>query len=142
MKIHATQYTNQMNTLLHVWTTSNANRSFSGLSFTEAKMGLQPSLDARARVAAAQTELALAIRDRDAADVTTYKMYKRAIGAIQGDPVEYGKEEILEVIKTTARKTRRTSKATTPPTGSHQLPPAPVIEPGTTPITVAARSAA
>lgn len=107
MKISPRRHAEQINTLIQVWTALNPARSYSGLSLREVRAGIQPSLDARTRVSAAQAELAAAIRERDTADDATAKLYKRALSAIKADPHEGEDGQMLKAVLSGTRKARR-----------------------------------
>lgn len=96
-----------INTLVQVWTALNPMKSYSGLSLGEIRAGFQPSLNARTRVSAAQAELAAALRERDTADESTLKLYKRALSAIKADPHEGEDGQMFKAVASGTRKARR-----------------------------------
>ena len=121
MNINSKRFGEQINTLVQVWTALNPTRSYSGLSLKEARTDLQPSLDVRTRVSAAQAELAAALRERDTVDQTSLRAYKRILSLIKADPHEGEDGQMLTAIFSGTRKARRSGVL-------HHIP-APVTEP-------------
>lgn len=121
MNIHSKRHAEQINTLVQVWTALNPTKSYSGLSLREVRVGFQPSLDARARVSAAQAELASAISERDAADQATLKLYKRALSAIKADPSEGEEGHMMKAIISGTRKSRRSGVVHNTPAPATEL---------------------
>ncbi len=107
MNINAKRHGEQINTLVQVWAALNPTKSYSGLSLREVRAELQPSLDSRSRVSAAQAELAAAIRERQTADQATIKFYKRTLSLIQADPDEGEDGQMLKAVLSGTRKARR-----------------------------------
>lgn len=121
MNINAKRHGELINSLLHVWTTLNPTRSYSSLSLSDARANLQPSLDVRTRISAAQTELAAALRERDTVDQTTLRAYRRTLSLIKADPQEGEDGQMLKAISSATRKAHRS--------GVLQRVPAPMPEP-------------
>ena len=107
MNINSKRLGEQINTLVQVWTALNPMRSYSGLSLKEARTLLQPSLDVRTRISAAQAELTAALRERTTVDQTTVKAYKRLLSLIKADPHEGEDGQMLTAIFSGTRKAHR-----------------------------------
>lgn len=106
-KLNPKRLGNQMHTLVQVWTDLNHSKPYSGLSLNEVRLGFQPSLDARARVAAAQAELSAALQERELADQNSTKLYERAIAAIIADPREGKQGQAYRAVTSALRKAQR-----------------------------------
>jgi hypothetical protein len=76
------------------WSTLRPTRSFFGLTLARFKQAIQPSLDARAEIEDLQHRLRIAIRQRNAADVRSFRTLRGVVYAVQGDPAEGGDGEL------------------------------------------------
>lgn len=121
MKSNPRRFGEQINTLVQVWTALNPTKSYSALSLRELRAGFQPCLDARARVSAAQAELAAAINERDTADESAVKLYKRALSSVKADPHEGEDGPMFKAITSGTRKSRRSGVLHNVPTPSSEL---------------------
>ena len=87
----------QLQALLRViraWEALRPARSFFGYTLERFKQAIQPSLDAHAEVEDLRKRLRVAIRNRNAAKVRTFRIVRGVVYAVQGDADEGGDSEL------------------------------------------------
>lgn len=113
------EFGQRLNKALEAWGRLRPTKKFAGLTLTEFKAKVQPSLDARATIETLHGELDAAETQRDTADKESDIWLEFAVNSIKGDPEEGADGELYEAfgyIRTSNRKTGLTRKRKTPPT--------------------------
>jgi hypothetical protein len=108
---NTTRITKQLTTLIEVWTELRPTKSFAGMTLAEFKAAVAPSLDARARLDAANKQAEEAIVDRDNADQTAAVLLDRMIAAFVAEE-EDGYNGVLYAKLGYVRKNDRASGLT------------------------------
>ena len=78
----------RISTLIEVWTKLRPTKSFFGMTLEEFKAAAKPSLDARSAADLAETNLSVAITQRDNADEALMPLVFRVVDAIVADKDE------------------------------------------------------
>lgn len=76
------------------WELLRPHRSFYGYTLERFKQAIQPSLDARTEIEDLKQRLRIAIRQRNAADVRSFRILRGVVFGVQGDPAEGGNGEL------------------------------------------------
>jgi hypothetical protein len=108
---NTTRITKQLPTLIEVWTELRPTKSFAGMTLAEFKAAVAPSLDARARLDAANKAAGEAIVDRDNADQSVAVLVDRMIAAFVAEE-EDGYNGVLYAKLGYVRKNDRASGLT------------------------------
>ena len=93
------------------WTELASTATFAGMTLAQFTMAVQPSFDARKKVAQLEIDLKAAQDDRDAADVTTTKTNAAVVKAVVADK-NYGDDSALYEKMGYVRKSVRASGLT------------------------------
>ena len=80
------------------WETLRPTKSFGGLTLTQFKTKVQPSLDARNSIAALEHQTTAALDQRDNADKVSTETIKLVVSAVKGDPAETANGELYEAL--------------------------------------------
>jgi hypothetical protein len=108
---NSTRITKQLSTLIEVWTALRPTKSFAGMTLEQFQVAVGPSLDARARLAAANRQAKEAIVDRDNADQQAAVLVDRMIAAFVAEE-EDGYNGVLYAKLGYVRKADRSSGLT------------------------------
>ena len=76
------------------WEALRPARSFFGYTLERFKQAIQPSLDARAEIEDLLKRIRVAIRNRNAADVRSFRIVRGVVYAVQGDADEGGDSDL------------------------------------------------
>ena len=88
----------RINTISRAWETLRPAKSFGGLTLTQFKAKVKPSLDARATIETLEHQITAATDQRDDADVVSLDTIKIVVNAVRGDPAETAKGEFYEAL--------------------------------------------
>ena len=89
---------NRISTISKAWETLRPTKSFAGLTLTQFKTKVQPSLDARASIATLEHQMTSALDKRDDADVASLDTIKLVVNAVRGDPAETANGDLYEAM--------------------------------------------
>ena len=106
--------------LAEAWQDLAPDKSFGGMSLAEFRTKVQPSLDARAAVNAAEVQLVDALARRQTSDVESQRLMLLVVNSIKGDPALGDDSALYEAagyVRRSERKSglRRASKRTAQP---------------------------
>ena len=106
--------------LMQAWQDLEPDKSFGGMTVADFKTRVQPSLDARAAVNAAEVQLVDALARRQTSDVETQRLMLLMVNSIKGDPAVGDDSALYEAagyVRRSERKSglRRASKRTAQP---------------------------
>jgi hypothetical protein len=113
--------TERLTTLIEVWTELRPTKTFAGMTLEQFKAAVGPSLDARARLAAANKAAKEAIVDRDNADQSAAVLVDRTIAGFVAEEedgyngVLYAKLGYVRKADRSSGLTRRSSAAAAAP---------------------------
>lgn len=91
----------------HAWETLRPNKSFAGMSLTAFKSQVQPSFDARQRLAQLDSEATAAMATRDLADEASNAAALLVVNAVRGDPGEGENGELYAAMGYVRKADRR-----------------------------------
>jgi len=109
--MNTTRLTKQLTTLIEVWTELRPTKTFAGMTLEQFKAAIGPSLDARARLAAANQQAQEAIIARDNADQQAAVLVDRLVAAFVAEE-EDGYNGVLYAKLGYVRKADRSSGLT------------------------------
>jgi hypothetical protein len=84
----------KLQTLIQAWEDHAADKTFGGMTLPQFRVKVQPSLDARAAVEAAQNSRRAAALMKIESDSQSIETQQRVISAIKGDP-DHGDDSVL-----------------------------------------------
>lgn len=110
----------KLSKLLQAWKDLAPDKMFGGMSLAEFQAKVQPSLDARAAVNAAEVQLVDALTRRQTSDEESQRLMSLAVNSIKGDPTLGDDSALYEAagyVRKSERKSglRRGSKRTAQP---------------------------
>lgn len=120
----ATLTLEKLNKLLGAWQDLGADKSFAGMTLAEFKTRVQPSLDARAAIADADSKMTDATTRRQMSDAETLRLMQLVVNAIKGDPT-VGDDSALYEAAGYVRKSERKSGLSRKGTRTAQAPAKP-----------------
>jgi hypothetical protein len=106
------------------WEELASAKSFGGMTLTQFKAVVAPSLNARTLIDQLQNQLTQAINQRDDADNLSLARMQLVVNAVLGDPTEGPDSSLIEGMGYT-RKSERKSGLTTKSTKTKETPPKP-----------------
>lgn len=89
------------------WETLRPEKSFAGLTLTQFKAAIQPSLDTRAQVETLKDQIAAAQTAREEADKTSIDTIHLLVNAVKGDPTEGEDGVFYEALGYVSKSERR-----------------------------------
>ena len=92
----------------NAWQTLRPAKSFAGLTLDQFKAKMQPSLDARATIAALENQMIAAQDQRDAADDAALATILQVVSGVKADATEGDNSELYEAMGY-VRKSERAS---------------------------------
>ena len=96
------------NQILNAWQTLAPTATFAGLTLAQYQAKVQPSFDARTKIAALEDQTTSALDARDVADKTTNAVNLQVVNGVKGDP-KYGDDSDLYDAMGYVRKSDRAS---------------------------------
>lgn len=93
--------------IIHAWETLRPTKSFAGMNLAAFKSQVQPSFDARQRLAQLESEMTAVIATRDTADQTSNAACLLVVNAIKGDPGEGENGELYAAMGYVRKADRR-----------------------------------
>ena len=97
----------KLNRMLNGWETLAPAKSFGGMTFAQFQAGVQPSLDARSRIADLETQMTQAIADREAADEISLAKAQQVVNGVLADPTEGPDSALYEAFGYTPKRDRK-----------------------------------
>ncbi|MCI0535654.1 MAG: hypothetical protein L0Z50_10550 [Verrucomicrobiales bacterium] len=91
----------KINAVTSGWSENAADATFSGMTVSQFKTKVKPSLDARARIADLEAQLAAARIVRANADAASQETVLQVVNSVKGDS-EYGEDSALYNVNNTA----------------------------------------
>lgn len=88
----------RINNVSRMWETLRPAKSFGGMTLTQFKAKVKPSLDARATIESLEGQLIAAADQRDDADAASLDAIKLVVNGVRADPAETGKGEFYEAL--------------------------------------------
>jgi hypothetical protein len=92
--------------VLAAWLRLGRRDSFWGMTLTQFRAAVQPSIDAREEIEDLQQRLRVAIRKRNAADAHTFKLISGVGAAVRGNPNHGMNSALYEAMGFTREATR------------------------------------
>ncbi|MFA6286061.1 MAG: hypothetical protein WC661_01655 [Opitutaceae bacterium] len=89
------------------WETLRPEKTFSGLTLTQFKAAVQPSLNTRTNIETLKDQLAAAQTLRDDADKASVEAILLVVNAVKGDPAEGEDGELYEAMGYVRKSERR-----------------------------------
>lgn len=93
---------------INAWETLRPTSTFAGMTLSEFKTRMQPSLDARTHIAGVQAQLAEALSTREDADRASVQLLLLVANAVRGD-INEGEDSALYAAMGYVRKSDRKS---------------------------------
>lgn len=97
----------RLNAVLNAWKTLRPEKSFAGMTLAQFEAKLKPALDARAAIAALESQMIAAQNQRDDADEAALATIALLVHAVKGDPAEGEDGELYEALGYVRKSERR-----------------------------------
>ena len=92
------EVSDRINTTNRVWKLARPTKSFAGYTLAQFEEKVKPSLDARATIDSLQSQMTIAVGQRDDADAVSLEVIKAVVNAVKGDPTETADSEFYEAL--------------------------------------------
>ena len=128
MKSKPKEVAQKLAQFIQAWTSLRPTKSFLGMTLTEFKTALQPSVDHRQSLVDLQNQVLSKQDVRDMSDADTVKLLKRLVNAVKADPDEGEDSDFLEAlgyVRASDRKSGLTRKTNGNGPASPPTPPTP-----------------
>jgi hypothetical protein len=111
----------KLSKLVQAWQDLTPDKLFGGMNLADFKTKVQPSLDARAAVNAAEVQLVDSIARRQASDSESQKLIQLVVNSIKGDPA-LGDDSALYEAAGYVRRSERKSGLSRKPKSTQPSP--------------------
>jgi hypothetical protein len=110
----------KLSKLLQAWKDLAPEKKFGGMTYDEFTAAVQPSFDARIKVATIEVQLVNALTERSDSDIESQRLVQLVVNSIKGDPTVGDDSALYEAagyVRRSERKSglRRQSKRTAQP---------------------------
>jgi hypothetical protein len=107
MPVNPKKILEKLQRMINAWETLTPDKSFGGMTLTQFRNAVKPSLDARALIEDLEAQTTQAINSRDTADEATQEKMELVVNGVRADPTEGPDSALYEAFGYTPKRERK-----------------------------------